>query len=108
MRGKLAACFGLACILAAGCSTNKTLTPTGGSRADGTVEMSYEVSSLQRAEVNLEQGRTAARERCRAWGYTDAQPFGGEKRTCQEMSGYGCVRYFVSVTYQCLGGARPS
>ncbi|WP_108683203.1 YecR family lipoprotein [Methyloceanibacter sp. wino2] len=97
-----------AALAVGGCSTNKTLTPTGGSRSDGTVEMSYEVTYLEKAEINMEQGRTAAKERCRAWGYSDAQAFGGEKRTCQESNSYGCLRYFVSVTYQCLGGGRPS
>ena len=103
----LSACLLETFLVAAGCSTNKTLTPTGGSRLDGTVEMSYEIGSLQKAEINMEQGLTSARERCRAWGYSDAQPFGGERRTCQASNSYGCIQYLVTVTYQCLPGGRP-
>jgi len=91
-----------------GCSTNKTLVPTGGSRSDGTIELSYEISSLQKANLDSAQGLEAARSRCRAWGYSDAEPFGGEKRACQQQSSYGCAQWFVTVTYQCLGGNRPS
>jgi hypothetical protein len=54
--------------------------------------------------LNLAQGSAAARERCAAWGYSDAAPFGGETRQCQAPSEYGCMRWFVSLTYQCGGG----
>ena len=103
------ACLAVAvatCIL--GCARNKDLVATGGSRSDGTVVMSYEYGGLENPKINLQQGAIAAAERCRAWGYSDAQPFGGEQRQCQAQSQYGCMRYFVSVTYQCLGGNRPS
>ena len=41
-------------------------------------------------------GSTAA-----AWGYKDAEPFGGEK--CQQFYGSNCLRWFVTLTYPCLG-----
>lgn len=85
------------------------LVPTGGSRADGTVVLSYEHSSLSKPQVDLAQGSQVAAERCRAWGYSSAAPFGGETRQCQAPGGYGgCYRWLASVTYQCLGGNRPS
>jgi hypothetical protein len=64
--------------------------------------------SLQKASIDMAQAKAAASERCRAWGYSDAEPFGGETRQCQAQSQYGCVRWFVTLTYQCLGGNRPT
>jgi hypothetical protein len=90
-----------------GCSTNKELVATGGSRADGTVNLSYELGSLEKPKLNLEKGLATARDRCRAWGYSDAEPFGGETRQCQAPSQYGCVRWLITLTYQCLGD-RPT
>lgn len=96
-------------VLASGCARNKELVPTGGSRADGTVTLSFEHGALEIPKLNQEQGLIAARERCRAWGYTDAQAFGGVTRQCQAPDAYGgCYRWFVSLTYQCLGGNKPT
>lgn len=96
-------------LAATGCSVNKALVPTGGSRSDGTVELSYEIAALQKAEVDMEKASKAAKERCRAWGYGNAHPFGGQRRDCQQYSNqYGCVRYLVTVTFQCSGASRPS
>ena len=112
-RGSLAmwrVLIGLVAIVIAGCArpTNITLVPTGGSRADGTVTLSYEYGGNEKPIIDAAQGAAAARDRCKAWGYSDAQPFGGESRQCQAPSQYGCMRWFVSVPYQCLGGSRPS
>jgi len=95
-----------ACMM--GCSHKEELVATGGSRADGTVTMSFEYGAFENPKIDPQQGAVAAAERCRAWGYTDAQPFGGQTRQCQQPSQYGCMRWFVSMTYQCLGGNRPS
>jgi len=90
------------------CSTNKQLVATGGSRADGTVNLSYELGAFENPKLNMEQGLATAGERCRAWGYSSAEPFGGEQRQCQVANQYGCMRWFISLTYQCLGSNRPS
>jgi len=99
---KLAVVTGLALALIA-CAKKVALVPTGGSRADGTVTLSYEIGDMQRAEMDPAQAQAAARERCTAWGYSDAQAFGGQTRQCQMAGQYGCYRWFVSMTYQCLG-----
>ena len=90
------------------CARNKELVPTGGSRADGTVHLSFEHGNLEIPKLNMEQGLVAARERCRAWGYTDAEPFGGQQRHCQLPNDYGCARWLVTLTYQCLGANKPT
>jgi len=91
-----------------GCAKNKELVATGGSRSDGTITLSYEYGGVEIPKLNLEQGVATARDRCRAWGYSDAEPFGGETKQCNAPSQYGCMRWFVSMTFQCLGGNRPS
>jgi len=100
--------IGAVALLLGACSTNKELVATGGSRADGTIQLSYEVGAFQKANLSFEQGIATARERCRAWGYSDAEPFGGQTRQCQAPSQYGCMQWFISMNYQCLGGNRPS
>lgn len=89
-----------------GCAVQKTMVPTGGSRADGTVEMSYEVGEFEQAKIDLAQAGKDAARRCQAWGYSDAEPFGGQRSECQQRGGFGgCARTFVSMQFQCTGGA---
>jgi hypothetical protein len=92
------------CVALVGCSANKVLSPTGGSKADGTVEMSYELGAFEQPVVNQAAAQESAKARCQAWGYDTAEPFGGEVRKCQSSTSSGmCVQYFVTVTYQCTG-----
>lgn len=91
-----------------GCAVQKALIPTGGSRADGTIELSYEFGEFQVPKIDLQQGAELARQRCAAWGYSDAQPFGGQKNTCQALGGFaGCARTLVTIQYQCIGANTP-
>jgi hypothetical protein len=92
----------LPALLSSGCATVKTLEATGGSRSDGTVELSFEYGGFEVPQVQYEQGLLTARERCAAWGYSDAEAFGGHKEACQVYGTYGCLRAFVTVTYQCI------
>lgn len=95
-------------ILLSGCAVQKTLVPTGGSRADGTIEMSYEYGMFETPKVDFTQGARDAAARCAAWGYADAEPFGGSKQTCQVSDMYGgCSRWLVTVQYQCIGAKTP-
>ncbi|WP_224016227.1 YecR family lipoprotein [Paraburkholderia tropica] len=94
--------FGLASFLAA-CAAPKELTATGGSKADGTVKMSYEYGVFEVPEVNSAQGTGAATQRCVAWGYKEAEPFGGATKVCVDSSGGSCNRWRVTVEYQCTG-----
>jgi hypothetical protein len=74
-----------ALLLSSGCATIKTLEATGGSRSDGTVELSYVYGALEAPQVQWEQGLLTARERCARWGYSDAEAFGGKRElaSCQ-------------------------
>jgi len=87
----------------AGCATAKTPSPVSGSKADGTVELAYEVGMLEVAEVNWEEARAKAQARCAAWNYSAAEPFGAAQQNCVAYDGYGgCVRHRVTRTYQCI------
>ena len=83
-----------------GCVASKTWVPTGGSRADGVVRLSYEVGSFEKPEVSEAQGLAAATERCAAWGYESAEAFGGQVQEC--ITG-NCSLARITKEYQCLG-----
>jgi YecR-like lipoprotein len=91
-------------LLLAGCATQKELVPTGGSRADGIVRESYEFGGFEKPVVDYQQGANLAAQRCAGWGYTGAQGFGGSRSQCEFFNAYGCVRWLVTVEYQCTGG----
>lgn len=94
--------IGAISILFAGCAVQKELVPTGGSKADGIVELSYEFGGFDVPRVDEEQGAKAAKQRCEKWGYKDAEKFGGQKTVCNMYGGLGCARMLVTVQYQCL------
>lgn len=89
-----------------GCATTKTLQATGGSRADGTVKMAYEYGQFEKPQPKWNQAKQSAQQRCKAWGYTRAEKFGGGLSKCVSRNGYGCVKHRVTVTYQCTGGRQ--
>lgn len=109
MRATPLAVVALAAALAiTGCSTPKDFYATGGSRADGTVDMAYDIRQFEDPVVNMNQAQTIARNKCRVWGYQDAEPFGGKQQTCHQFNGYGtCIAGQVIIKYQCLGNGNP-
>jgi len=100
----------LTAVVLSGCAgtVNKEWISTGGSRADATVELSYEFNPLREIPMlNEQQGLDLATLRCRSWGYQRAEPFGGTKKICNNML-YGlfessCTSNLVTKQYQCLG-----
>ncbi len=94
----------VAAMMLAGCATQETLVPTGGSRSDGTVQLSYEYGLFQVPQVNMNQATQTAANRCAAWGYSGAQPFGGQINRCEQFNQYGsCIQTMVTVSFQCTG-----
>jgi hypothetical protein len=86
------------------CATTKQLAATGGSKADGVVEMSYQYGMFEQPEVEWSGARQTAAERCEAWGYERAERFGGQVETCNAYNGYGnCINATVTISYQCIG-----
>lgn len=106
-----------AVVAIAGCgtvsTTTKTWTATGGSRGDGTVELTYWHGLWENVNISVTAGIPIAAQRCKAWGYETAEPFGSSVRKCNQAGQYGCIEYIVTATFQCLtpietGGAQPA
>ena len=100
------------CVFLASCTTvPKEWVATGGSRSDGVIRLSYEQSELEQAQVTESQGIALAVERCKVWGYTGADAFGGTTRRCNLSGGFsGCRQWMVTKEYQCTGqgtAAKP-
>jgi hypothetical protein len=91
----------LVIIFIQGCAVQKELVPTGGSRADGTVKLSYEYGMFEAPKLDAQQGMMAAQQRCSSWGYKNAEAFGGSTKSCINSSNNGCNRWFVTIEYQC-------
>jgi len=93
----------LFCTLAlAGCTTIKTLQPISGSKADATVTLAYEYGIFENPKVDWNLANATAKSRCAAWGYRNAQAFGGVQSHCTAYDGYGgCAQQQVNVVYQC-------
>lgn len=103
---KLIVAASIAAVLLTGCVTTKDWAATGGSRSDGVVRLSYEVSALQTAKVDDQQAVNIASKRCQTWGYTGAEAFGGVIRQCNMPGGLGgCSQFMVTKEFQCTGNA---
>lgn len=91
----------------ASCATQKTMVATGGSRADGTVQLAYQFGGFEIPHVDYAAALSTASQRCIAWGYTGAEKFGGEESTCVQWNAYGCLTTKVAVNYACIGATKP-
>ena len=89
-------------LLVPGCAVQTELVPVSGSRADGVVNMAYEVGPFQRAQVDYAAGAEAARQRCQVWGFLGAQEFGSVTSRCIGNNG-SCAWQRITVPYQCTG-----
>lgn len=84
------------------CTSQKILQATGGSRADGIVNLSYEAGAFETPVIDWDQANAVALKRCEAWGYSAAEAFGGVTKQCQAFNGFGnCIQAFITVPYQC-------
>lgn len=88
-----------------GCATTKVMQwqATGGSRADGVVELSYQYGWLDVPQVDDYAGELLAQQRCESWGYEGAEAFGGQVSTCVQPGGSVCHSMLVTKQFQCLG-----
>lgn len=91
------------CLVLGACTTNVTPLATGGSRADGTVVVSYQYGMFEQPVVDWSKATNSAIARCKAWGYRKATPFEGAENKCLAFNGYGnCVQTQVNTTFQCV------
>lgn len=97
-------------LCAAGCAkpVTKMWEAAGGSRSDATVTVGYSYNpNSEIPQANADQARNSALQRCRAWGYQEADPFGLVTRRCVNQvytfGGVTCLEMLVTQQYQCLG-----
>jgi hypothetical protein len=90
--------------VAAGCTTYKTWTEYGGGQDEGVLRLSYEFRRFESPQVDERAGIQLARERCRDWGYKDAQRK-GEDRECIDGTTSDCSKWRVIREYRCLSVA---
>lgn len=96
-------------VLVTGCATTKDWSATGGSRSDGVVRLSYEVGEFEKPQLNEMQAVNLATQRCKTWGYSGSEAFGGVTRQCNQGGGFGgCSRWMVTKEYQCTGTGTPA
>lgn len=96
----LSMCMGL---MLAGCATPKEWIPYSGSKSDGVVKLAFEYGGFEKPVIPGGQALRVASERCRAWGYSGTEPFGGVLEECVRWNQYGCIRYKVLTEFQCTG-----
>ena len=84
------------------CAVNKTLYPTGGSKADGVIEMTYSYGGFEQPIVDWDVTEKTAAKRCKSWGYKNAEAFGGTLQQCNSYYNGSCNSYLVTAKYQCL------
>ncbi|UKE63273.1 YecR-like lipofamily protein [Xanthomonas translucens pv. poae] len=100
-----------ATILFSGCASTKTWSATGGSRADATVRLSYEYGAFEKPQTSENEAINLATARCKTWGYSGAEAFGGSTQQCNMPGGMGgCQRWLVTKEFQCtgLGNKEPN
>lgn len=94
----------IAAVSLSGCVTMKQWSATGGSRADATVRLSYEYAQLEKPQTDDQQALNLATARCKTWGYTGAEAFGGVTQQCNQPTAMGgCARFQVTKEFQCTG-----
>ena len=90
-----------------GCAVRKDWFANGGSRADGTVQLSYTWGLFEQPVVDGAQGVAIATSRCSAWGCNGAEPFGGLVTRCNSVDYQGhCNGWIATAVYQCIGSPR--
>jgi len=95
----------LVVIAMAACTTYKTWTEAGDSEEEGVVSLSYEYRRFESPQVDERAGISMARDRCKDWGYRDAQRK-GEDRACKDGMESDCSKWQVTRHYRCLDGPK--
>lgn len=86
-----------------GCAVNKEWGTSGGSKSDGTVELSYVYGLFEKPILDNNKGLEKASKLCKTWGYSKAEAFEFLEEKCLSRNGYGdCIRAIVTKKYQCL------
>lgn len=102
---------GLAACAAPVQTVHKDWIAHDGSRADGTVTLVLTWDpATEDPRGSKKQARAAAADKCRAWGYADAEAFGSISARCIRSHftelGAICLEMRAEMNFQCIG-QRP-
>lgn len=91
----------------------KEWVPETGSRADATVTLSlFWNPNTEIPETDKGQALWTASSRCKAWGYSGAEPFGTIQTKCTNKYFNGfewvCNQMTASAVYQCTNNTTPT
>jgi hypothetical protein len=95
----------IAAFLVTGCTTYKLWSVADGDREKATVALYYEHGKFESPQVDERAGLEMAKERCKDWGYPNAQRK-GEDRQCVQGTEASCARWRVIREYRCLEARR--
>jgi hypothetical protein len=90
----------LAVVVVAGCTTYKLWNVADSDRDTATVALYYDYRKFESPQVDERAGVAMARERCRDWGYPNAQRK-GEDRQCIAGEQTSCSKWRVIREYRC-------
>jgi hypothetical protein len=94
----------IAAMTLSGCAVQKQYGASGGSKADGTIKMSYTYSLFEAPTVNENEALASATKRCKVWGYSSAEAFDFTNKKCQQTDSNGsCNSWIVTKEFQCNG-----
>lgn len=85
----------------AGCTTYKLWNEAGSDSDLGTVKLSYEYRKYESPVVDERAGTQMARERCKDFGFPNAQRK-GEERECLSGTPEDCSKWLVTREYRCV------
>jgi YecR-like lipoprotein len=85
----------------AGCTTYKLWNEAGSDGDLGTVKLSYEYRKYESPVVDERAGIQMARERCKDFGFPNAQRK-GEERECLNGTPEDCSKWLVTREYRCV------
>ena len=83
--------------------TSKRTVPwvaTDGSKSGATIKMECSYDELLETPNELYEAQNIAMQKCQAWGYDQAEPFGGITTKCLSLD---CHYKKAEIIYQCLG-----
>jgi hypothetical protein len=83
------------------CATSERWSPAGGDRETGIVKVSYEHGDEAEPDLSEAQADQMADNRCKTWGYRDAELIPGLLRSCTNEEGNRCELWKVTREYQC-------
>ena len=88
------------------CATTEHWSASGGDRDIGIVKISYEHEEAAEPELSVAQADQMADNRCKTWGYRDAELIPGLVRSCTNSEGNRCELWKVTREYQCQNASQ--